>query len=183
MMIKHVHILLWQYFIWKYARYPFSFLFKWSIDLWVAVRLSFGRCIIHILWWMILWSLPFSHSRSSVIIKPQFEKFISLYNMANIFHLYICVCVCVCVHVCEVKMRKNENDGENKRKRAVEWNWTPAIDLVPASFITLYGPVLSHWVGHTNKPFLISRQPPTPRPSRAKGSLELTATTLNHIIC
>jgi len=69
---------------------------------------------------MILWSLPFSHSRSSVIIKPQFEKFISLYNMANIFHLYICVCVCVCVHVCEVKMRKNENDGENKRKRAVE---------------------------------------------------------------
>jgi len=117
MMIKHVHILLWQYFIWKYARYPFSFLFKWSIDLWVAVRLSFGRCIIHILWWMILWSLPFSHSRSSVIIKPQFEKFISLYNMANIFHLYICVCVCACV------WSENEKEWEWWRKQEKESCW------------------------------------------------------------
>lgn len=83
-----------------------SLFFKWPTDLWMAVRLSFCSWIIHILWWVMLWSLPFSHSRSSVIIKAQCEvhRFIQYgYNFSSI-------------HVCEVRMRKNENDGENERE-------------------------------------------------------------------
>lgn len=170
-MMKHLHYHITMIiFYMKICKISIlSFFFKWPTDLWVAVRLSFWSWIIHNLWWVMLWSLPFSHSRSSVIIKAQCEvhKFIQCgYNFSSI-------------HVCAWVWSENEKEwewwrkweGEWVRERAVEWNWTPEIDLVPASFITLYGPVLSHWVGHTNKPLLISRKPPTSCPSRVKGIL------------